>query len=173
MALKKQQKLFDLQAAEIAAALQNKTLTPEERVRLQMMQASDALSNALKTDTTQAAIDNLTKNLVNLQDQFKSLSAMNPFNTAVQGAITLQSQLAGLNAQLQATRTVNPLGGSYDLSNYVSTPSPSAGTASSTSTVVNVQIDGQTIASALVNNDASGTPPTYNRSISARLRDSW
>lgn len=174
-ALKKQQANFDLQAIEVAAALKNDKLTAEEKLRLQMLSTADQLQAAIQ-DQNQATTDKLTKALTDLQDAFTKLSSMNPFDTATKGAIALQSALYGLNAQLQANRTTNPLGGAYDLSNYASVPiAASAGSTSVTVNVAGSVISQGDLVSAvqqgIVNNTASGTPATYARSNTARVGD--
>lgn len=178
LALKKAAATFDQQQLEIAAALKNDKLTADERLRLQMMSTADQLQAAIQ-DQNQATTDKLTKALTDLQAAFASLAKTNPFDTATQGAIALQSALYGLNSQLQSTRGTNPLGGAYDLSNYASVPLPGA---SSSSPTVNVTVQGSVISSGdlvsavqqgIVNNTAGGSPSNYARNLGAPLRDSW
>lgn len=174
LALKKQQATFDQQAIEIAAALKNDKLTADEKLRLQMLSTADQLQAAIQ-DQNQVTTDNLTKALTELQTAFANLAKTNPFDTATQGAIALQSALYGLNAQLQATRSTNPLGGGYDLSNYAGgVPSlPSAPSMGGGTTTVNLTLDGQIVQQVIVDNTASGSPSTYARNLGSPLRDSW
>jgi hypothetical protein len=172
--LKKSQAVFDMQAIQIAAAQQNSKLTADEQLRLSMMATQDQLQSAIQ-DKNIPAIDQLTKQLQGLQAIFDQLAKTNAFDTATQGAIALQTAVYGLNAALQATRTTNGLGGSYDLSNYASTPLPGA-MASQSATSVQVTISADpglvaTVQQGIVNNTASGTPAVYSRSSTARVGD--
>jgi len=166
--LNKQKAIFDLQKAEIAAAMQNDKLTADERLRLQMMATQDQLAAAIQEKNV-PAVDALSKALTDLQATFDHMVQTNPFSTATQGAIALQSALYGLNAQLQANRGKNPLGGSYDLSNYAGSVAPVV--PGNSGTTVNVTVNGaatheelaKTIQDAINNNTASGVPSTYDR----------
>ena len=172
--LKKSQSIFDLQGIEIAAAMQNTKLTQEEQLRLQMLATQDQLAAAIQ-DKSVSAIDKLMEKLKTLADQFAELSKKdigNPFSSATQGAIALQSALYGLNATLQASRDVNGRGGAYDLSNYIS------GSLASVQAQQNVNVTVTTdpglvatIQQGIVNNTASGTAAVYSRSSTARVGD--
>lgn len=172
--LKKSQGIFDLQAIEINAAMQNTKLTADEQLRLQMLSTQDQLAAAIQ-DKSITAIDDLSTKLTNLAAQFDELSKKdigNPFSAATQGAIALQSAMYGLDAALQATRTTNGRGGAFDLSNYLSVPS--AGANAQQSVIVTVTADPTlvtTVQQGIVNSTASGTAAVYSRSSTARVGD--
>ena len=176
--LRKSQSIFDQQAIEIAAAQKNASLTADEKLRLSMMATQDQLQAAIQ-DQNLPAVDKLVSSLQTLQATFEKMAVTNAFQASTQGAIQLQSSIYGLNAALQATRGTNPLGGSYDLSNYASIPLAGSGTAATT---VNVTVQGSVISSGdlvsavqqgIVNNTAGGSPSNYARNLGAPLRDSW
>lgn len=179
--LKKSQAVFDQQKIQIAAALANSKLTADEKVRLQLMQTQADLQQAID-DKNSTVLDGLMNKIQALQDSLTNLqktTIANPFQAATDGAIAMQSALYGLNAQLQASRGVNGLGGAYDLSNYASVPLAGSGTAATT---VNVTVQGSVISSGdlvsavqqgIVNNTAGGAPSNYARNLGAPLRDSW
>ena len=176
--LKKSMAVFDQQKIQIAAALANSKLTADEKARLQLMQTQADLQQAID-DKNSTVLDGLMNKIQALQDSLTNLqktTIANPFQAATDGAIAMQSALYGLNAQLQASRGVNGLGGAYDLSNYSSVPLPgamAAATATPTTTTVNLVLDGQQIQQVVVDNTASGSPSTYSRNLGAPLRDSW
>lgn len=177
--LKKSMAVFDQQKIQVAAALQNKKLTEDEKTRLALMQTQADLQQAIDDKNT-TILDGLMTKIQSLQSSLTNLqkiSVGNPFQSAIDGAIAFQSALYGLNASLQASRTTNPLGGSYDLSNYASVP-----LAGSSAPVVNVTVQGSIISSGdlvsavqqgIVNNTAGGAPSNYARNLGAPLRDSW
>ena len=179
--LKKSQAVFDQQKIQIAAALANSKLTADEKARLQLMQTQADLQQAID-DKNSTVLDGLMNKIQALQDSLTNLqktTIANPFQAATEGAIAMQSALYGLNAQLQASRGVNGLGGAYDLSNYASVPLAGSGTAATT---VNVTVQGSVISSGdlvsavqqgIVNNTAGGAPSNYARNLGAPLRDSW
>jgi len=199
--LKKSQSMFDLQAIEIAAALQNDRLTADEKLRLQMMATQDQLAAAIQ-DKNVPAVDALITAIGNLQSAFENLSKVkidNPFQPAIDGAIALQSSLYGLNAALQATRETNGRGSAFDLSNYLSlglssalqdarnlngrgsafdpsnylsVPRPGAGATQSVQVTISADPGlVATVQQGIVNNTASGNAAVYSRSSTARVGD--
>lgn len=87
-ALKKSQAVFDMQAIEIAAALQNDRITADEKLRLQMMATQDQLTAAIQ-DQNIPAFDALIKKLEELRLAFENLGKTkieNPLVNVEEGA---------------------------------------------------------------------------------------
>ena len=195
--LKQAQRVFDQQAIQIAAALQNKSLTENEKTRLQLMQAQQQLQDAIDNQQTdsfaalETQITNLQAKLKGLQDDFaKGLG--NPFKEATDGA---SAAAAAFGLALDAYRKFrageredNPIPNPGSITPPPSVPQSTTvvganfandgmGSAINesrgASTPIVLQIDGQTVASVLANQSASGVPANYDRNIAARLRDSW
>ena len=188
--LKKSQKIFDMQAIEIAAAMQNTSLTADEQLRLQMLSTQDQLAAAIQ-DKSMAAVKALSDKLTELQSQFDQLSKANigdPFVAANAGATMLINQLAQIKANGMTNYSAFLLQGfapsAYDLptgvapvdqlaqiaangmtdySSFLLNPSNTA----TQDVTVTVSVDPGLIATVqqgIVNNTASGTPSTFARS---------
>lgn len=78
--------LFDLERIGVAAAMQNQTLTENERKRLEIKQATFALEDALDSKDTKR-IENATKLLAGLISQFSVLQAQDTLLGQVKSAL--------------------------------------------------------------------------------------
>ena len=79
--LKKSQAVFDLQAIEIQAALQNEKLAQDDKVRLQILATNDQLAAAIQ-DKNMPAVASLSDALTKLLDTFTKIAGLSPFDKA-------------------------------------------------------------------------------------------
>lgn len=127
--LKKTQSIFDLQAIEIAAALQNDKITADERLRLQMLQTADMLAEAIQNKDI-AAIDALSSKLKDLTQQFKDLEklSLDPFANGLATLKLFNAELSNAMAmafQLSIISSGINVGGYYGLSQQYQDSNPS------------------------------------------------
>jgi hypothetical protein len=177
-------KLFDDKAIQLAAAMQSK-LTEEDKVRVKLKQDILGLEEAIQSGNVKSAasfanaiaqgsqqLSILRGDLAN----FKNID--NPFNAWLETIKAMAAELAALAnikpimppsqgqyADYNAFDFYNSLdaAGKADLGGYSPYMNYSSGYASQGALSVNVNIDGQTIANALVNTSNSGTSSSSAR----------
>lgn len=196
--INQQKAAFDVQQAEVYAALQNDKLTANEKLRLQMLQTEDQLAAAIQ-DKNIPLVEQLTGKLQQQTDQFAKMQGLNPYSAMTIGADAATQALLKL---IQAQKDYNAALAAHPLvlpgNNGNTTPSGinaktgadlvsavKSGTLTSdqasaiaesrglSPTVINLTLDGQQLQQVIVGNTASGSPSTYARNLGSALRDSW
>lgn len=193
--LKQSQSTFDIQKAQIYIALQNDTLTANEKLRLSMMQTQDQLAAAIQ-DKNIPLVEQLTVKLQAQTNQFALMQGIDPYTAFTLGADALtQSLLAAAAAQKALNDEMSKMGDKSGLglgggatggAGSLAPTIPAAPAVGSDAWAksqswwtpggfgaVTVQIDGTAVATALVNQSGSAVPSSLQRNIGARLQDSW
>lgn len=190
--LKKQQSTFDVNAAQIYAALQNDKLDANEKLRLQMLQTEDQLAAAIQNQNI-PLVEQLTKKLQDQTDQFAVMQHLEPYAGLIIGADSATiAILKAYEAQMKLNAAIAAMppvagqpgssGGGTITGGTYATPGTTPGYGLSSSglatsggglgTVINLNVAGSVLTNqelkdymvqALVNSTASGTQGTYDR----------
>lgn len=190
--LKKQQSAFDVNAAQIYAALQNDKLDANEKLRLQMLQTEDQLAAAIQNQNI-PLVEQLTKKLQDQTDQFAVMQHLEPYAGLMIGADSATiAILKAYEAQMKLNAAIAAMppvagqpgssGGGTITGGTYATPGTTPGYGLSSSglatsggglgTVINLNVAGSVLTNqelkdymvqALVNSTASGTQGTYDR----------
>ena len=190
--LKKQQSAFDVNAAQIYAALQNDKLDANEKLRLQMLQTEDQLAAAIQNQNI-PLVEQLTKKLQDQTDQFAVMQHLEPYAGLMIGADSATiAILKAYEAQMKLNAAIAAMppvagqpgssGGGTITGGTYATPGATPGYGLSSSglatsggglgTVINLNVAGSVLTNqelkdymvqALVNSTASGTQGTYDR----------
>ena len=184
LALKQAAKTLDLQAIEIAAALQNKNLTEKDKAALEL-QAALLDQNANAATQLAAQITIITQSENNLRSALSTPlpTVNNPYVDVIKGATQAASLIAGVNSAVlspelyAALNSQNAGGAASGVANSGSasgvSPLP-AGSVSQSGPIIYVtpafqfNIDGSVITDAVtlqqIQNTAAGVAGSYNRS---------